>query len=107
MSDPCESGRHPKHARRGLPSHTFSSGSLNYEVCFHWMDSQWFATVSVAGTRYRRPLLPPDEAAIEVSDAAVRAGFISVGEWLVKTGRWPDPETKSLLEFEADSRLAA
>jgi hypothetical protein len=70
---------------------------VTYEVRFERIDGQWFATLCVAGAQHRRPLLPwPDELPADLSTHGIRSGFIAVGEWLVKTGRWPDAESRSL-----------
>ena len=69
-----------------MHSHVFTYSGVTYEVRFHRMDGQWFATLYVSGSEDGRPLLPiPDEVTAGVSDQSIRSGFIGVAEWLVKT----------------------
>ena len=53
------------------------------------MDGQWFAKLYADGQEHGRPLVPSsDDLSVQLSDHAIRAGFIAVGEWLVRTGRF-------------------
>lgn len=70
-----------------MTPHGFSHAGVAYEVRFRRMDNQWFATLYVEGEEHGMPLLPsPNDISIQLSDEAVRVGFIAVAEWLVKTG---------------------
>lgn len=80
-----------------MSPHMFAHSDIAYEVRFQRMDGQWFARLHLAASDESRPLLPlEDEVAAGLSDPSIRIGFIAVAEWLVKTGRWPDAETRSL-----------
>ena len=88
--------------------HAFTDAGVTYEVCLHRVDSQWFASLDIAGGGHRRPLRPfPDEISADLSFSAIRSGFIAAAEWLVKTGRWPDAESRSLHAERASVALAA
>jgi hypothetical protein len=95
-------------AASGMLLHAFMHESVAYEVRFAPLDGQWLAILCVADTEHRRPLCPgPDELPTDLSPRAIRSGFIAVGEWLVKTGRWPDAESRSLLAEQALTKQAA
>ena len=97
-----------RHTGGGMLLHAFTRAHVTYEVRFTRMDGHWFASLHVAGERHSRPLLPwPDDIPAGVSSQAIRAGYISSAEWLVTTGRWPDPETRSLYAEQALARQAA
>ena len=77
--------------------HAFAHSGVDYEVRARRMDGQLFAALYVAGTEHKRSLLPhPDDIPSGLSVRPIRAGYISTAEWLVKCGRWPDAESKSL-----------
>jgi hypothetical protein len=74
----------------------FEHGGAFYEVRLQVIEGSRFATLHLAGTSCERPLHPfPDEVPAGLSRQAVEAGYVAVAQWLVKTGRWPDPETKT------------
>ena len=82
-------------AARAMPSHVFTDSGLIYEVRFHRSEGQWLATLYVADSEDGQPLLPiPEEVAAGIADQSLRSGFIGLAEWVVKTGRWPDLETR-------------
>jgi hypothetical protein len=71
-----------------MAPHEFNHSGVAYEVRFQRADNQWFATLYVEGQEQGWPLLPsPDELSVQLSDDAIRVGFIAVAEWLVKTER--------------------
>lgn len=71
-------------------AHAFSHDGSGYEVSFKRMDGQWFAAVSRPEEAASRPLPAfADNAVRPFSDAAIRAGYIGLAEWLVRTGDWP------------------
>ncbi len=73
-------------------THAFSHDGSDYEVSFNRMDGQWFAAVSRHGHGSGRALPAfGDDSLGSFSDDAVRAGYIGLAEWLVKTGDWLDP----------------
>ena len=79
-----------------MPAHSFTYAGLTYEVRFHRVDGQWLATLYVSGNNYGKPLLPaPDDIAAFASDDSVRAAYVGVAKWLVKTGQWPDREIRA------------
>ena len=95
-------------AGHGMLLHAFTHRGVPYEVRFAVVDGRWFASLCVAGSEHRRPLCPwPDDVPSDLSPHAVRSGLIAVSEWLVKTERWLDAETRSLLAERAQPRLAA
>ena len=88
--------------------HVFTDSGVRYEVRFRKIDGQSVAALFIGSSTHGRPLLPLlDDLPSSVSARASRAGYIGVAEWLVKTGRWPDAETKSLYASEGLRALAA
>lgn len=88
--------------------HIFTHSGVNYEVRFRKIDGQSFAALFIAASNHGRPLLPsPDDVPTSLSVRSIRAGYIGVAEWLVKTGRWPDAETRSMYAAEGLKALAA
>ena len=88
-------------AREAVLHHFWHAGTL-YEVRLQDLDGSQFASICLAGTYSVRPLHPfPDELPAGLSAHAVIAGYIAAGEWLVKTGRWPDAETKAKYEHRS------
>jgi Anti-sigma factor NepR len=74
-------------------AHAFSHDGAGYEVSFRRMDGQWFAAVSRLGDAASRALPGfADNAVRPFSEAAIRAGYIGLAEWLVRTGDFPEPE---------------
>jgi hypothetical protein len=71
-----------------MAPHEFTHSGVAYEVRFQRTENQWFASLHVKGQEHGWPLLPsPNELSVQLSDEAIRVGFIAVAEWLVKTGR--------------------
>ena len=88
--------------------HAFNHSGVDYEVRVRHIDGQPFAALFIASTEHGRPLLPfPDDLPAKTSARSLRSGYIAVAEWLVKTGRWPDAETRSLYAAEGLKGLAA
>lgn len=88
--------------------HGFNHSGVDYEVRVRQIDGQPFAALFIASTDHGRPLLPfPDDLPAKTSARSLRTGYIAVAEWLVKTGRWPDAETRSLYAAEGLKALAA
>ena len=88
--------------------HVFTHGGVSYEVRVRHVDGEAFAALHMGTTDHQRPLLPfPADIPARTSTSSIRAGYIGVAEWLVKTGRWPDAETKSLFAAEGLQALAA
>jgi hypothetical protein len=81
--------------------YSFSHCGVTYDLLFTRADGQWFAALWPMGNKHAR-LLPSlhDEFAGRFSDDAIRAGFITLAEWLIKSGRWAQ-------EFEQDRRELA
>jgi hypothetical protein len=62
------------------------------------MDGEWFAAVSRASDARSRALPAfADNPARPFSEAAIRAGYIGLAEWLVRTGDWPQEDAADLL----------
>jgi hypothetical protein len=79
--------------------HVFSHAGAHYEVHLRNIEGAEFAALRPAGTSSFRMLHPfPDEVPVGLSDHSRKAGYIAVAEWLVKTGRWPEGETKATFE---------
>jgi hypothetical protein len=63
-----------------------------YDVRFTWASNCWSGTLHRDGDERGRQLITVTDAlARELSDVAIRDGFISVAEWLVRTGEWSEP----------------
>ena len=63
-----------------------------YDVRFTWAADCWSGTLHRDGDERGRHLIALAEGlARELSHRAVRHGFMSVAEWLVKTGQWCEP----------------
>ena len=63
-----------------------------YDVRCTWVADCWSLTLHRDGDASGRHLIAvTDELACELCDVAIRSGFISIAEWLVKTGQWSDP----------------
>jgi hypothetical protein len=76
-------GNHPV-----LP-HVFAHDGILYEVSFGRIAGQWLAAVGELPEGSKRLLPAFAEADCEqFSEAAIRAGYAGVAEWLVRTGRW-------------------
>jgi hypothetical protein len=69
--------------------YSFSHSGVTYDLLFTRSDGQWFAALWRTGDKHAR-LLPSlhDEFAARFSDDAIRSGFITLAEWLLKSGRW-------------------
>src|SRR3712207_1753047 len=88
-------------------SHAFSHDGADYEVSFSRMDGQWFAIVSRQGHGSSRALPGfGDDSIGPFSDGAVRAGYIGLAEWLVKSGDWPDPAENATLKQPTPAPIA-
>jgi hypothetical protein len=89
-------------------AHAFSHDGAAYEVSFSRMDGQWFATVSRPGYASGRALPAyGDDSLGSFSDQAIRAGYIGLAEWLVRTGDWSDAaESCALPEQPARAPIA-
>ncbi len=76
-----------------MAPHRFLHAGIAYDVEFHRMDGQWFAVLYAQGYEHGRALHPfPSEMIGGGSEDAIRAGFIGVAIWLVKTGRFSPAE---------------
>jgi hypothetical protein len=63
-----------------------------YDVRFTWAADCWSGTLHRDGDERGRQLITLVEGlARELSHVAVQDGFMSVAEWLVKTGQWCEP----------------
>jgi hypothetical protein len=72
-----------------MAPYRFRHSGYVYDVRFTFANDGWSATLSWEGEERERKLITlTDELARALCDAAVRNGFISVAEWLVKTGQW-------------------
>ncbi len=72
-------------------AHAFSHDGAAFEVSFSRMDGQWFACLSRPGHGCGRALPAfGDDSLGSFSDEAIRAGYIGLAEWLVRTGDWSD-----------------
>ena len=82
--------------------YSFSHEGVTYDVLFTRADDQWFAALWRMGDKHAR-LLPSlhDEFAGRFSDDAIRSGFITLAEWLIKSGRWVDDVTPKRDELAA------
>ena len=70
-------------------AHGFSHDGAGYEVSFKRMDGQWFAAVSRHGDAASRALPAFGDTTVRpYSDEAIRAGYIGLAEWLVRSGDW-------------------
>ena len=69
--------------------YSFSHSGATYDVLFTRADGEWFAALWRVGDKHAR-LLPSlhAELAGSFSDNAIRSGFITLAEWLIKSGRW-------------------
>jgi hypothetical protein len=77
--------------------HEFTHSDLGYQV---WLSRDHVAfldvRLAVANTEFECALLPGcREFSSELSPQAIRSGLIATAEWVVKTGRWPDRDTRS------------
>jgi len=78
-------------------AHAFSHDGSGYEVSFRRMDGQWFAAIARAGQAASRALPAfGDNPARPFSEAAIRAGYIGLAEWLVRSGDWPEEDAPDL-----------
>ena len=69
--------------------HVFAHDGILYEVSFGRIAGQWLAAVGQLSEGSKRLLPALAEADCEqFSEAAIRAGYAGVAEWLVRTGRW-------------------
>ena len=83
----------------------FAHGGRLYEVRLQNRDGSQFATLNLAGSQCECALHPlPDKVPTGFSADAVQAAYITVAEWLVKTGRWPD--AKTLIQYEDEASAA-
>lgn len=74
-----------------------------YDVRFTWTAHCWSATLHRNGDDQGRQLITfTDGLACELSDVAIRNGFASVAEWLVKTGQWCEPPDGDAVILLAD-----
>jgi hypothetical protein len=87
-----QSGRHigrPDYS--AMQPHSFRHSGHLYEVRFTWAEQRWSAALHREDEQHGYPLLSlTDELARDLSDAAIRSGFIRLAEWLVQVGQWSD-----------------
>jgi hypothetical protein len=70
-------------------SHAFAHDGATYLVSFKFSNGQWCAALSRRGDRVVRPLPAFTEQQVgRFSEHGIRAGYIGVAEWLVKSGVW-------------------
>jgi hypothetical protein len=70
-------------------SHIFEHDGVTYVVVFKSADGQWHAAMGRHGERFGRPLKAFTEQEVgRFPDFAIRAGYIGMAEWLVKSGTW-------------------
>jgi hypothetical protein len=88
--------------------HSFAHAGVSYEVQFHTVDGACFAMLYIAGSQTARPLHPyPDEIPAGLSADAIRSGYATVAEWLVKCDRWPVREAIAQHSDEGSIERAA
>ena len=68
--------------------HVFAHDGILYEVSFGRIAGQWLAAAGQLSDGSKRLLPAFAEADCAFSEAAIRAGYAGVAEWLVRTGRW-------------------